>query len=167
MFCIFFSSRKTAIMSGSPPTQFYERRKKSRHDVDAGEGSSRNPQPGTSIKRTMQRDHPRGHMHIDIEIEEFEKDPMETSDDESAEDETYRMSPVPAPENSIDGSDDSRVEHEAIEEEEGRVEGTLNPHSCRRDHFDPSPTIRIFFVVRCGKLQKKRGNKESKEAMKG
>jgi hypothetical protein len=40
MFCILFSLGKTTIMSGSPPTQFYERRKKSRHDVDASEGSS-------------------------------------------------------------------------------------------------------------------------------
>jgi hypothetical protein len=33
-------------------------------------------------------------MHIDIEIEEEE--PMETSDDELAKDETYKMSPMPA-----------------------------------------------------------------------
>jgi hypothetical protein len=40
MFCILFSLGKTTIMSGSPPMEFYERRKKSRHDVDASEGSS-------------------------------------------------------------------------------------------------------------------------------
>jgi hypothetical protein len=87
MFCILFSSQKTLIMSGSPPTKFYERRKKGQRDVDTGEGSSKNPQPGTSIKRTVHRDLPRGHMHINTEIEEVEEDPMETSDDESAEDE--------------------------------------------------------------------------------
>jgi hypothetical protein len=73
-------------MFRSHPTQFYERRKKIRCDVDVGEESSRNPQPGTSTKRTVHRDHPRGRMHIDIEIEEVEEDPMDTSDDESADD---------------------------------------------------------------------------------
>jgi hypothetical protein len=58
MFCILFSSGKSAIMSGSPPTQFYERRKKSQRDVNAGEGSSRNAQLGTSTKRTVHRDYP-------------------------------------------------------------------------------------------------------------
>jgi hypothetical protein len=91
MFCIVFSSGKSVIMSGSPPTQFYERRKKSRRDVNAGEGSSRNPQPGTSTKRTVHKDYPRGCIHIDMKIEEVEEEQMETSDDESVEDETYRM----------------------------------------------------------------------------
>jgi hypothetical protein len=39
-------------------------------------------------------------MHIDTEIEEVEEDPMETSDDEYADDETYKMSPVPSSKNS-------------------------------------------------------------------
>jgi hypothetical protein len=60
MFCILFSLGKTTIMSESPPTQFYERRKKSGCDVDAGEGSSKNPQPGSPIKRIVHRDDPRG-----------------------------------------------------------------------------------------------------------
>jgi hypothetical protein len=85
-------------------------------------------------------------MHIDMEIENVEEEQMETSDDESTKDETYRMSPVPPSENSIekdDESNDSQAGHEAVEEEEeeGMVEGTLNPRSCRRDPFDPSPTI--------------------------
>jgi hypothetical protein len=145
MFCIVFSSRKTTIMSGSPPTQFYERRKKSRCDVDTGEGSSRNPQPSTAIKRIVNRDLPKGRMHIDTEIEEVEEDPMETSDDESAEDESYKMSPMPASKNSNedDEGNDSDGGHEAVEEEQRRVEGTLNPRSHQRDPFDPSPTIRI------------------------
>jgi hypothetical protein len=58
MFCILFSSGKSASMYGSTPTQFYERRKKSLRDVDAGEGSSRIPQPGTSTKRIVHRDIP-------------------------------------------------------------------------------------------------------------
>jgi hypothetical protein len=69
-------------------------------------------------------------MHIDTEIEE--ENPMETSDDESAEDETYRMSPVTPSKNIAEDeieSDDSGVRHEVEEEEEGLVEGTLNPQS--------------------------------------
>jgi hypothetical protein len=83
-------------------------------------------------------------MHIDKKI--VEEDPMESSDDESAKDETYRMSPVPPSENSIEDeieSNDSGVRHEAKEEEEeGMGVGTLNPQSRRRAPFNPSPTIR-------------------------
>ena len=101
MYCTSLFSGKAAITSSeSQPTHFYERRKKSRRDVDAGEGGSRNPPPQRTSKRTVLRDFPRGHMHIDTEIEEVEKDPMETSDDETADDEIYRMSPVPPSENS-------------------------------------------------------------------
>jgi hypothetical protein len=86
MYCISLFSGKAVIMSSeSPSTQFYERRKKSRCDVNAGEGGSRNPPQRTS-KRTVLRDFPRGHMHIDTEIEKVEECPMETSDDESADD---------------------------------------------------------------------------------
>jgi hypothetical protein len=129
-----------------PPYPFYERRKKSRHDVNAGEGSSRIPQPGTSTKRIVHRDFPWGRMHIDIEIEEVEEDHIETSDDESADDKTYMMSPMQASENSAKEDEDNGSEerHEsAAKEEEGMVEGTLNPRSHGRDPFDPSPTIRI------------------------
>jgi hypothetical protein len=131
MFCILFSSRKSVIMSGSPPTKFCERRKKSRCDVDVGEGSSRISQPGTSTKRIVHRDFPRGRMHIDTEIEEVEEDHIEISDDESTDDETYRMSPMQAFENSAkedeDNSSEERHDSAAEEEEEGMVEGTLNP----------------------------------------
>jgi hypothetical protein len=66
MYCTSLFSGKAAIMSsGSPPTQFYERRKKSRCDVDAGEGGTRNPPPQRTSKRTVLRDFPRGRMHID------------------------------------------------------------------------------------------------------
>jgi hypothetical protein len=99
--CTSLFSGKAAIMSsGSPPTQFYERRKKSRCDVDAGEGGSSNHPPQRTSKRTVLRDFSRGHMHIDTEIEEVEEDPMETSDDEYADDETYKMSLVPSSKNS-------------------------------------------------------------------
>jgi hypothetical protein len=68
-------------------------------------------------------------MHIDMKIEEVEEDPRETSDDESAEDETYKMSPMPQSENSAKDeieSNDSGVRDE-VEEEEWMVEGTFNP----------------------------------------
>jgi hypothetical protein len=41
-------------------------------------------------------------MSIDIEIEEEEEDRMETSDDVSADDETYQMSLVPPSKNSTE-----------------------------------------------------------------
>jgi hypothetical protein len=147
MYCTSLFSEKTVIMSsGSPPTQFYERRKKSRRDVDGGEGGSRNPSPQRISKRTVLRDFPRVRMHIDMEIEEVEEDPMETSDDESADDETYKMSLVPPSENS--SKDDvecieSELRRQVEEEEqEEMVEGTLNPRSRGRVTFNPSPTIR-------------------------
>jgi hypothetical protein len=125
--------------------------------VNVGEGGSRNPPLPRSAKKIVHMDYPRGHMHINTEIEEVEEDPMETSNDESAEDETYRMPPVPPSKNSTeedDESNDSGAGHEVVEEEEGRIEGTLNPHSHRRDPFHPSPTIRILhkslcFVLKC------------------
>jgi hypothetical protein len=147
MYCTSLFSGKTAIMSSeSPPTQFYERRKKSRRDVNAGEGGSRNPPPQRTSKRIVLRDFPRGRIHIDMEIEEVEEDHMETSDDESADDETYKMSPVPPSENNFEDDVESieselrrQVEEEELEE---MVEGTLNPRSQGRVPFNPSPTIR-------------------------
>jgi hypothetical protein len=121
MYCTSLFSGNTVIMSSeSPPTQFYERRKKSRCDVDIGEGGSRNPAPQRTFKRTMLRDFPRGRMHIDTKIEEVEEDHTETSDDESADDETYKMSPVPPSENNSEDDVES-IESELrrqVEEEE-------------------------------------------------
>jgi hypothetical protein len=114
--------------SESPPTQFYEWRKKSRRDVDAGEGSSRNP-PGAA-KKTVHRDFPRGRMHIDTEIEEVEEDPIETSGDESAKDETYKMSPMPQSENSVEDeieSNDSGMRDEA-KKKKGWLRGLSIPN---------------------------------------
>jgi hypothetical protein len=88
--------------------------------VDAGEEGSRNPPPQSTSRRTVLRDIPRGHMHIDTEIEEVEEDPMETSDDESTDDETYKMSLVPPSENSSEDDVES-IESELrrqVEEEE-------------------------------------------------
>jgi hypothetical protein len=139
-------SGKAAIMSSeSPPTQFYERRKKSWRDVNAGEGGSRNPPPQRTSKRTMLRDFPRGRIHIDTDIEEVEEDPMETSDDESTNDETYKMSPV-SPSKNISEDDVESIESELRrqveeEEQEEMVEETLNPRSLGRVPFNPSPTI--------------------------
>jgi hypothetical protein len=133
------------MYSGSPSTQFYERRKKSQCDVNAGEGGSRNSSPQRTSKRAVLRDFPRGHMHIDTEIEEVEEDPMETSDDEFADDETYKMSPVPPSENSSEDdveSIESELRRQVEEEEqEEMVEGT-NPRSGGRVPFNRSPIIR-------------------------
>jgi hypothetical protein len=53
----FFFSGKAAIMPfRSPPTQFYERRKKGGCDVDTGEGGSSNPPLPISSNRIVHRD---------------------------------------------------------------------------------------------------------------
>jgi hypothetical protein len=125
MYCTsLFLGKATIMSSRSPPTQFYESRKKSRRDVDAGEEGSRNPPPQRTSKRTV---------HIDTKIEEVEEDPMETSDDEAVDDETYKMSPVAPCENSSE--DDVEIIESELrrqveeEEQEEMVEGTLNPRS--------------------------------------
>jgi hypothetical protein len=133
MYCTSLFSRKATIMSsGSPPTQFYEREKKSQRDVNASEGGSRNPPQKTS-KRTVLRDFPRGLMHIDMEIEEVEEDPMETSDNESIDDETYKISPVPpsekSPEDDVESIESELRGKVEEEEQEEMVEGTPNPRS--------------------------------------
>jgi hypothetical protein len=59
-------------------------------------------------------------MHIDTEIEEVEEDRIETSDDESPNDETYMMSPMQGSENSAKEDEDNGSEerHESAAEEE-------------------------------------------------
>jgi hypothetical protein len=54
---------------GSSPHQL-ERRKKSRHDVDAGEGGLGSRPPQRHSKRIVHRAYPRGHMCNDTKIEE-------------------------------------------------------------------------------------------------
>jgi hypothetical protein len=142
-----FFSGKSASMFRASPTQFYERRKNSRCDVDTDEGGSSNPPPQRQSKRTVHRDFPQGRMHIDTTMEEGEVDCMETSDDESADDETYQMSPMLASENIVEEKDEGdgseKIQEEAAEEEERMVEGTLNPRTHKRNPFTPSPTICI------------------------
>jgi hypothetical protein len=60
--CYIFSvSRKIATMSSeSPSTQYYERIKKSRCDVDASKGSSREALLRRSTRETTHKDLPRG-----------------------------------------------------------------------------------------------------------
>jgi hypothetical protein len=134
MYCTSLFSRKATIMSsGSPPTQFYEREKKSQRDVNASEGGSRNPPPQKTSKRTVLRDFPRGRMHINMEIEEVEEDPMETSDNESTDDETYKISLVPpsekSPEDDVESIESELRGKVEEEEQEEMVEGTPNPKS--------------------------------------
>jgi hypothetical protein len=62
-----------------------------------------------------------------------EEDPMETSDDESTDDKTYKISPVPPSDNSSEDDVES-IESELRwqveeEEQEEMVEGILNPRS--------------------------------------
>jgi hypothetical protein len=138
----FLSGKTESMSSRGSSTHQLERRKKHQHDVDVGEGGSRSHPPRRHSKRIVHRAYPRGHVRIETEIEE--ENPMDTSDDESAEDETYRMSLVPPSENSTEDEierNDSGVRHEIEEEEERMVEGTLNPRSRRRAPFNPSPTI--------------------------
>jgi hypothetical protein len=45
-------------------------------------------------------------MHIDTEIEEVEEDRMKTNEDESIDDETYKMSPMPVSENNVEEDDE-------------------------------------------------------------
>jgi hypothetical protein len=146
MCCIhyFLEISKFISFKGLSPYRI-ERRKKSQRDANAGEGGSRNPLPRRGPKRTVHRDFPRGRMSIDTEIEEEEEDSMETSDDELADAETYRMSLIPLSENSIEDDVES-IESELRgqveeEEQEGVVKGTLNPRSPIKAPFNPSPTI--------------------------
>jgi hypothetical protein len=113
-------------------------------------------------------------MHINMEIEEVDENPMETSDDESIDDETYKMSLMPPSGNSKeDGneSNDSGVRQEVeYDEEEGMVEGTPNPQSRRRAPFNPSPTIHSShkpLIYHVTSYKGKGSNKASEEAAKG
>jgi hypothetical protein len=128
-----FSGVLEFMSSKDSRSHHIERRKKSRRDVDASEGGSRNPPPRRASKRSVHRDFPRARMSIDMKIEEKEEDPMETSNDETADDGTYRMSPVPPSENNSEDdveSVESELRRQVEEEEqEEMVEGTLNPRS--------------------------------------
>jgi hypothetical protein len=49
-------------------------------------------------------------MHINTKIEEVEEDHIETSDDESTDDETYKMSPMQTSKNSAEEDEDNGSE---------------------------------------------------------
>jgi hypothetical protein len=141
------------IMSSErPSTQYYERRKKSRCDVDIGERGLSNPPPLRASKRTVHRDLPRGRMHIDIEIEEKQEHIVSSSEDDDVEDETYQISPRAArgvafdDDEIMEEDDDDEEEEDPIrqveEEEEEGAEGIKNPQQRGRIPFPPKPTIR-------------------------
>jgi hypothetical protein len=154
MVCTSLISRKAEIMSsGRPSIQYYERRKKSHRDVDAGEGSSRNPHLRRLTRAATHRDLPRGSMGIDLEIEE-EEHIVESSDDDDddVEDENYKISLRAAREYVLDDDEDENMDdaneiedelrRQVEEEEEEGAEGIANPQQRGRILFHPNPTIR-------------------------
>jgi hypothetical protein len=137
------------MSSGRPSTQYYERRKKSHQDVDAGNGSSRDVPLRKSTRAVAHRDLPMGHMHIDTEIEEEEEHIFSSSEDDDVEDENYRISPSTArgaaiyddEDKDLDDVEDELRSQVAEEEEEG-AEGIANPQQRGRIPFHRKPTIR-------------------------
>jgi hypothetical protein len=139
------------MSSGRPNIQYYEKRKKSHRDVDAGEGSSRNPPLRRSTRAVAHRDLPRGSMHIDLEIEEGEHI-VESSDDDDVEDESYMISPRAARESVLDDDEDENMDdaneiedelrRQVDEEEEEGAKRIANPQQRGRISFHPKPTIR-------------------------
>jgi hypothetical protein len=123
------------MSSGRPSIQYYEKRKKSHRDVEAGEGSSRNPPLRRSTRPAAHRDLPRGSMDIDLEIEE-EEHIVESSDDDAVEDENYMISPWAARGSVNDDEDENlddaneiedELRRQVEEEEEEGAEGIANP----------------------------------------
>jgi hypothetical protein len=107
------------MSSGSPSTQYYERRKKSRCDVDDGEGGSSNLPPQRVSKRTCHRDYQRGHMHIETEIKEEEEHIVSSSEDDDMEDETYWISPRVARGAAFDDDEDEKMDDVEDEQASG------------------------------------------------
>jgi hypothetical protein len=137
MVCTSLISGKVESMSSERPSiQYYEKRKKSRRDVDAGEGSSRNPPLWRSTRAAAHRDLPRGSMDTDLKIGE-EEHIVESSDDDDVEDENYRISPRVARESVLDDDEDENIDdanniedelrRQVEEEEEEGAEGIGNP----------------------------------------
>jgi hypothetical protein len=131
--------------------QYYEKRKKSHRDVDAGEGSSRNPPLRRSTREAAHRDLPKGSMYIDLEIKE-EDHIVEASDDDDMEDESYMVSPSATMEFVLDDDEDENMDdaneiedelrRQVEEEEEEWAEGIANPQQRGRIPFHTKPTIR-------------------------
>jgi hypothetical protein len=140
------------MSSERPSIQYYEKRKKSHRDMNASEGSSRNPPLRRSTRAAVQRDLPRGSMHIDLKIEEEEHIVESSDDDDDVEDESYMISPRAARESVLDDDEDENMDdtneiedelrRQVEEEEEERAEGTANPQQRGRIPFHPKPTIR-------------------------
>jgi hypothetical protein len=137
MVCTSLILGKAEIMSsGRPNIQYYEKRKKSRRDVDAGEGSSRNPPLRRSTRGAAHRDLPMSSMDIDLGIKE-EEHIVESSDDDDVEDENYRISPRAARESVLDDDEDENMDdaneiedelrRQVEEEEEEAAKGIANP----------------------------------------
>jgi hypothetical protein len=150
--CTSLISGKAEIMSSKRSSiQYYEKRKKSHQDVDANEGSSRNPPLRRSTGAVTHRDLPRGSMDIDLEIEE-EEHIVESSDDDDVEDESYMISPRAAMESVLDDDEDENMDdaneikdelrRQVDEEEEEGAEGIANPQQRGRIPLHPKPTIR-------------------------
>jgi hypothetical protein len=150
MYCIPFISGKAEIMSsGRPSTRYYERRKKSHRDVDASEGSSRDAPLRRSTRGAAHKDLPRGHMDIDMEIEDDEEEGhiVESSEDDDVLDENYRISPRAARRVVIEDDDEDMdgancVDDELRRQVEEEDEGNANPQQRGTIPFHPKPTIR-------------------------
>jgi hypothetical protein len=152
MVCTSLISGKAKIMSSRRPSiQYYEKRKKSRQDVDADEGSSKNPPLRRLTRAAAHRDLPRGSMDNNLEIEE-EEHIVESSDDDDVEHENYRISPRATRESVLDDDEDENMDdaneiedelrRQVEEEEEEGAEGIANPQQRGRIPFHPKPTIR-------------------------
>jgi hypothetical protein len=151
MVCISFISGKAEIMSFERPnTQYYERRKKRYHDVNASEGSSRDAPLRRSTRAGAHRDLPRGRMDNDSEIEK--EHIVESNDDDDVEDENYRISPRATRRAVLDDDEDENMDdvdevedelrRQIEEEEEKGAEGNANPQQRGRIPFYPKTTIR-------------------------
>jgi hypothetical protein len=149
--CTSLISGKAEIMSSERPSiQYYEKRKKSRRDVDAGEGSFRNPPLRRSTRAAAHRDLSRGSMDIDLEIEE--EHIVELSDDDDVEDESYMISPRATRESVLDDDEDENMDdaneiedelrRQVDEDEEEGAKGIANPQQRGRILFHPKPIIR-------------------------
>jgi hypothetical protein len=136
---------------GRPSIQYYEKRKKSRRDMDADEGSSSNPPLQRSTRAAAHRDLPRGSMDIDLEIKE-EEHIVESSDDDDVEDESYMISPRAARGSVLNDDEDENMDdaneiedelrRQVEEEEEEGADRIANLQQRGRISFHPKPTIR-------------------------
>jgi hypothetical protein len=148
VFTPFIPGKVENMSFGGQSSQYYERRKKSCCDVVASEGSSSDVPLRRSTREDEHRDLPRGHMHIDSEIEE--EHIVESSDDDDVEDENYQISPRIARGVVLDEEDDEYMDDAAeIEdefrrqvEEEEMEERWIRSQRNAKIPFRPKPTLR-------------------------